>query len=81
MRHCHQKSCRYKNLHLFRGLKGQHCVKSVHIRSFSGPNAGKYGPDKLRIRTPFPQCRGASKTLLNINEGASFAKTVNGHSR
>ena len=28
-----------------------HCVKSVRIRSFSGPNAGKYGPEKLRIRT------------------------------
>ena len=21
-----------------------HCVKSVRIRSYSGPNAGKYGP-------------------------------------
>ena len=39
-----------------------HCVKSVHIRSFSGPyfpvfslNAGKYGPGKLRILTLFVQ--------------------------
>ena len=23
-----------------------HCVKSVQIRSFSGSNAGKYGPEK-----------------------------------
>ena len=23
-----------------------HCVESVHILSFSGPNAGKYGPRK-----------------------------------
>ena len=23
----------------------QHCVKSVRIRSYSGPNAGKYGPE------------------------------------
>ena len=23
-----------------------HCVKSVQIRSFSGPNTGKYGPEK-----------------------------------
>ena len=33
-----------------------HCVKSVHIRGFSGPNAGKNGPEKLRIRTLFTQC-------------------------
>ena len=45
-----------------------HCVKSVYIRNFSGPyfpafglnterpNAGKYGPEKLRIRTLFTQC-------------------------
>ena len=26
-------------------------VKSVRIRSFSGPNAEKYGPEKLRMRT------------------------------
>ena len=30
-----------------------HYVRSVHIRSFSGTNAGKYGPEKLRIRTLF----------------------------
>ena len=33
-----------------------HCVKSVRIRSFSGPNAGKYGPENPRIRKPFTQC-------------------------
>ena len=27
----------------------RHCVKSVRIQSFSGPNTGKYGPEKLRI--------------------------------
>ena len=37
-------------------LKGENCVKSVHIRRFSGPysgkmNAGKYGPEKLEIGT------------------------------
>ena len=46
-----------------------HSVKSVLIRSFSGPyfpplrlnterlspNAGKYGPEKLQIRTHFTQ--------------------------
>ena len=49
--------------------KEMHYVKSVRIRSFSGPyfpafglnfpvfspNAGKYGPGKLRIRTLFTQ--------------------------
>ena len=44
-----------------RNLLGNHCVKDVRIRSFSGlyftifelnsPNPGKYGPEKLRIRT------------------------------
>ena len=40
-----------------------HCVKSVRIRSYSGLyfptfelNTGKYGPEKLRIRTLFTQC-------------------------
>ena len=35
-----------------------HCVKAVRIRSFLvifSPNAGKYGPEKLRIRTLFTQ--------------------------
>ena len=65
-------------------LNANHCIKSVHIRSFSGPhfpafelnteiygvslsirdmeylsvfslNAGKYGPEKLQIRTLFKQ--------------------------
>ena len=30
-----------------------HSVKNIRIRSFFGPNAGKYGPEKLRIRTLF----------------------------
>ena len=34
-------------------MSGYHCVKSVCIRSFSSPNAGKYGPEKLQIRTLF----------------------------
>ena len=36
--------------------KAFHCVKSVRILSYSGPNAGKYGLEKLRIRTLFTQC-------------------------
>ena len=38
-----------------------HCVESVRIRSFFGPyfpafspNVGKYGPEKLRMRTLIP---------------------------
>ena len=30
--------------------------KKSRIRSFSGPSAGKYGLEKLRIRTLFTQC-------------------------
>ena len=40
-----------------------HCVRSVHIRSFSDPyfpefrmNMGKYEPENLRIQTLFTQC-------------------------
>ena len=29
--------------------------ESIHIRSFPGPNGRKYGPEKLRIQTPFTQ--------------------------
>ena len=36
--------------------KRQHCMKSVRIRSYSGPDAGKYGPEQLRIRTLFTHC-------------------------
>ena len=32
-----------------------HRVKSVRILSFSGPNTGKYDPEKLRIPTLFTQ--------------------------
>ena len=28
-----------------------YCVKSIGIRSYSGPNAGKCGPKELRTRT------------------------------
>ena len=39
-----------------------YCVKSVLVRSFSGPNAGKYGPEKIRIRALLTQCTAAAKT-------------------
>ena len=45
-----------KSTALLNNVQETHCVKSYHIRSFSGPylpafglNAGKYGPEKLRI--------------------------------
>ena len=47
-------------------IKQTHCMKSIHIRSFSGPhflafgsvfspNPRKYGPETLQLRTPFTQ--------------------------
>ena len=33
------------------------CSDSEFFRSVFSPNAGKYGPEKLRIRTLFMQCR------------------------
>ena len=35
-------------------LKAAHCMKSVRIRT--PPNAGKYGPEKLRLWTHITQC-------------------------
>ena len=41
-------------------LEYYHCVlilsQSVRIRNYSGPNAGKLGPEQLRMRTLFMQC-------------------------
>ena len=39
-------------------FNSQHCVKSVHIRSFSGPYFPAFGlnTDKNSIRTHFTQC-------------------------
>ena len=35
--------------------KGVHCVKSVHIRNYSGLNFPAFGPEQCRIRTLFTQ--------------------------
>ena len=57
-----------------------HCLKSIHIWRFSGPyftafglnmerfsrNAGKYGPEKLRIRTLFTQWSQFTSVLSSI---------------
>ena len=40
-----------------------HCVKSLPIRSSSGPNTAKYGPEKLRIRTLLWKCNILAKTM------------------
>ena len=53
----------------FKKYLNPHCVKSVQIRSFFWSvfsrirtvfslNAGKYGPEKIRIWTLFTQCLG-----------------------
>ena len=41
-------------------------MKNVRIRSFSGPNAEKYGPEKLQIRTLFMQYVITKHFKLNI---------------
>ena len=62
-----QKCCTTRHYHYFifsAYFSQPHCVKSVHIRSCSGPyfpafglNTGKYGLEQLRIRTPLTQCQ------------------------
>ena len=49
--------------------------ESVRIRSFSGPNAAKYGLEKLRIRTLFTQCI----TLINISQEIYLHRNFNLH--
>ena len=45
-----------KPTHSLCGQYKCHCVKSVRIRGFFGPNKGKYRPKKLQIRTIFTEC-------------------------
>ena len=54
-RHTHLDMYFLSKLFLIPTQHNKRCVKSAHTRSFSGPNAGKYGPKKLRIRTLFTQ--------------------------
>ena len=49
-----------------------HCVESVCIPNFSGPNAGKYGLEKFHIEAFFTQwlykkgpCLKSGKTIFN----------------
>ena len=51
-----------------------HCVKSVHIWSFSGPyfpvfglDTERYGPKKFRMRTLFTQCSSLTKQLVLLD--------------
>ena len=48
--------------------------RDIQYVSVVSPNAGKYGPGKLRIRTLFTQCRN----LPNIYGGAVLRKIVKG---
>ena len=76
--------------------KDQHCVRSVHIQYFPAfglnteryayfsafsPNTGKYGLEKLQIRTLFTQCKicgSALKALLiSITASINLRKSLN----
>ena len=60
-----------RNIHTVWGIRSSFTVsfqisyylKRVRMRSFSGPNPGKHGPEKGRIRTLFTQCKSASMCL------------------
>ena len=70
-----------------------HCVKSVRIRSFSGPyfpafglnspylsvfipNTQKYGPEKLRTRTPLTQCFGLWLILTMLRSPRIYKRFI-----
>ena len=68
----------------------RHCVKRVRIRILSvlylsvfSPNAGKYGPEKIRIRVLFTQCVSLKNTwslkllFQNFHEALSCWFNVN----
>ena len=50
-----------------------HCMKSVQIRSFSGPNTVKYGPERTPYMGTFhivheiPHCLIRDKAFKNVN--------------
>ena len=57
-------------------LMSQHCVKNVQIRSFSGPNTGKYGPEKVRILDTFHTVQPFVKVnfgVVNVPEAPTKA--------
>ena len=54
-------------------INQNHCIKSVRIRSFSGPNVGKYGPEKLRNTDTF-HAVNRSKLLQSEQRSTRFRK-------
>ena len=59
------------------GEKGAlHCIKNVHIRSFSGLNAGKCGPVKLRIRTLFMKLSLVTKKYDGVESMSYVLETL-----
>ena len=66
----HHQNIQSLTAEIYKTFNNLHCQKSIRIRAFSGPyfpvftpylsvfspNVGKYGPEKLQIRTPCTQC-------------------------
>ena len=48
-----------------------HCVKSVQIRSFFSPNAGKYGPEKIPYLDTFHAVKSLARNEKFISTEAS----------
>ena len=49
-------------------------MKNVCIRSFSGLDPGKYGPEKLLIQTLFTQCRVTYSNVPDMDIFYQFHK-------
>ena len=56
-------------------LTHYHCVKSVHIRSFSDPNVGKYEPEKPWVWTLFIQWISFSYRMMPIKATVTETRT------
>ena len=54
-----------------------HCVKSVRIRSFSGPYFPVFGPEQLRIRTLFTQCMLVFYLEIRVSSDCCLAPWLN----
>ena len=70
------KKCQYSEI--FRSVSSPHsdCIRrDMEYLSVFSPNAGKYGPEKLRIWTVFTQCAafwGVPLILILVRNGATY---------
>ena len=69
MKLCFLSKCRRNHLTISfkaRAKETNPCLKSVQIGSFSGPNTGKYGPEKTSYLNTFHAVKSLHRNVLSI---------------